>query len=624
MRRHGRIIIQFNSKESVVLPRGVIHPDKPWRAYFDLFMMLLVCYYAIVTPVNIAYENSPFDIFILEMIFNGFFVIDIILQFFTSFKHEKGHNAGRFEISHKKIIYNYITSWFFIDVIASFPMELVMKQNTGGSLNRLVRLARGVKLMRILRMSRIWKRILARIKINPSIVRLFKWFVILLVQWHWIGCLYWGIAVSEGFEDGDPDEARQSGWSPSMVVLDMTFTEQYIRAYYWAVMVTTGVGRDVIPKTNAQYIFTILSIVIGVLMYALIVGSVGSAFQSIDSPETQKRKKLESVREYLRQRNVSESLTDAVINYYEYCYSRHITEHDEKILENIHSVLKEKLELEMNQGLLQKVKRFKQLPDALLLVLIHSLISRIYLPNELVYLIGERAHEMIFVARGDLEELNKDGDTQRFLTDGDFFGDQLFEAKARRDTTVRCITHCELLILTRNALKKIMKLFPEFAMMVQRWSGQDTFQRLKGWNKIKYIIKTRRVMRMFNSDVSLEQIMDMLANPDKHYDKMREAQKSVFSPEIKIQKRGPKQRQMTYSQFSNNYAKVFTKDLASVIEEDKTERDNDNETDITTNDDDNEINNKDNDTISNDNSTNNIENIGNKEFIKSDSNIKEE
>eukprot|EP00490_Sorites_sp_Unknown_P002841 CAMPEP_0114679992 /NCGR_PEP_ID=MMETSP0191-20121206/53568_1 /TAXON_ID=126664 /ORGANISM="Sorites sp." /LENGTH=100 /DNA_ID=CAMNT_0001956101 /DNA_START=2051 /DNA_END=2353 /DNA_ORIENTATION=- len=100
---------------------------------------------------------------------------------------------------------------------------------------------------------------------------------------------------------------------------------------------------------------------------------------------------------------------------------------------------------------------------------------------------------------------------------------------------------------------------------------------------------------------------------------MREAQKSVFSPEIKIQKRGPKQRQMTYSQFSNNYAKVFTKDLISVIEEDKTEHDSDNETDITTNDDDNEINNKDNDTISND-----MENIANKEFIKSDSNIKEE
>ena len=79
--------------------------------------------------------------------------------------------------------------------------------------------------------------------------------------------------------------------------------------------------------------------------------------------------------------------------------------HDENVLAEIHSALKEKLDLEVNQQLLSRVPRFKQLPDGLLLVLIHSLVSRIYLPNELVYLIGERASEMFFVVRGDLEKL---------------------------------------------------------------------------------------------------------------------------------------------------------------------------------------------------------------------------
>ena len=44
----------------------------------------------------------------------------------------------------------------------------------------------------------------------------------------------------------------------------------------------------------------------------------------------------------------------------------------------------------MNQQLLQRVPRFRQLPDSVLLILIHSLMSRIYLPNEIVFLFGER------------------------------------------------------------------------------------------------------------------------------------------------------------------------------------------------------------------------------------------
>ena len=132
-----------------------------------------VCYYAVVTPINIAFDKSPFNVMALEMVFNTFFIIDIVLQFFTN-----GPNAGRLETSHSKIIWNYLKGWFLVDVLASFPIDLVMmgagmKQESGG-LNRLLRLVRTVKLMRILRMSRIWKRLLTRARLNPSVCIPFK------------------------------------------------------------------------------------------------------------------------------------------------------------------------------------------------------------------------------------------------------------------------------------------------------------------------------------------------------------------------------------------------------------------------------------------------------------------
>ncbi len=65
---------------------------------------------------------------------------------------------------------------------------------------------------------------------------------------------------------------------------EYSFGSQYVRAYFWAVMVATGVGKDIIPATDVQFIFTTSAIIVGVLMYALIVGSVGTALSSIDTP----------------------------------------------------------------------------------------------------------------------------------------------------------------------------------------------------------------------------------------------------------------------------------------------------------------------------------------------------
>ena len=553
LKRNSRIIIQITRDNVAVLPPFLLHPESTWRAYWDVFMLLLVCYYALVTPINISFDESPFDINSLEVVFNCCFILDIFLQFFTSYKHEVGPNAGRLEVRHRVIVLNYLKKWFLIDFVASFPVGAVVKAATGSaanlSLNKLLRLVRSVKLMRILRMSRIWKRLLHKVKINPSVVRLFKLFGFLIIEWHWIGCMYWAIAVSEGFDELEDPNA----WTPTFDILSFSFPSQYIRAYFWAVMVTTGVGKDIIPETDVQYLFTTCAIIVGVLMYAVIVGSVGTALQSIDTPDSQKRRRIEAVREYLRQRDVTDELTEKILNYYDYCYTRHITENDDKVLTEIHSALKEKLDLEVNQQLLTKVPRFNQLPDGLLLVLIHSMESRIYLPNELVYLIGEKACEMFFIVRGDIEKLNRFGTTQEFLTDGDCFGDKMFKPGARRVCTIRCITHCELLILTRDALNKIMKYFPEFAMMVQKWSGENIYNSKHGWDRVRYTIKTLRYMKMMGAKVTFMDVVKYLNG------ELMDSQKQMLQRRKSIKNCAENEqiREMSHEEFHSQMADVF-------------------------------------------------------------------
>ena len=232
LKRNSRIIIQIRRDSPTILPKLLIHPDTFWRAWWDIMMLFLVIYYAIVTPINIFFDSSPFDILVLEILFNSFFVIDIVLQFFTSFKHTTGPNAGRLEASHRVVVIKYLKSWFIIDLVASIPIDLIVGirkgESSGFTINRLLKLLRSVKLMRILRMSRLWKRMLLRAKINPSVVRLAKLFGFLLVEWHWIGCLYWGIAIAEGFKPNGEYET----WTPLPNVLNMSFGSQYLRGFF--------------------------------------------------------------------------------------------------------------------------------------------------------------------------------------------------------------------------------------------------------------------------------------------------------------------------------------------------------------------------------------------------------
>jgi hypothetical protein len=67
----------------------------------------------------------------------------------------------------------------------------------------------------------------------------------------------------------------------------------YSKAFFWAVMATTGVGRDIEPSSSNATVYTIISIVVGVLMYSFIVGSASAALANMDSAGAEKRVKLE-------------------------------------------------------------------------------------------------------------------------------------------------------------------------------------------------------------------------------------------------------------------------------------------------------------------------------------------
>ena len=58
---------------------------------------------------------------------------------------------------------------------------------------------------------------------------------------------------------------------------------------------STGIGRDILPRTDGEVAFTVVVTIWGMLMYASIIGAITSAVSVLDASGIERSQKLERV-----------------------------------------------------------------------------------------------------------------------------------------------------------------------------------------------------------------------------------------------------------------------------------------------------------------------------------------
>eukprot|EP01084_Bolivina_argentea_P255350 429466_1 len=97
-----------------------------------------------------------------------------------------------------------------------------------------------------------------------------------------------------------------------------------------------------------------------------------------------------------------------------------------------------------------------------------------------------------------------------------------------------------------------MKLFPEFAMMVQKWSGQQKWASLRGWERVQYAVKTTRMMKTMGA--STVKFIDV----HKRLNGIDTTAGNSFQ-QVTCQDINPKKKELSYDDFKDQYAAAFTK-----------------------------------------------------------------
>jgi hypothetical protein len=83
-----------------------------------VFIIMLLIYTATYVPYKICFEDETSDAhFVFDLLVDFFFLIDIILTFFTAYQDNYGSIVTRKSLIAK----NYIRGFFVIDVLTTFP-----------------------------------------------------------------------------------------------------------------------------------------------------------------------------------------------------------------------------------------------------------------------------------------------------------------------------------------------------------------------------------------------------------------------------------------------------------------------------------------------------------------------
>lgn len=142
-----------------------------------------------------------------DTIIDIFFLLDILVNFNSGF-----YKKGVLVMSRKEIIFNYLKTWFALDMLASFPYSWFINfdsyddtSEANSKTPQLLRLLKFMRFIRILRLLRVLRlqRIFIRLEENVAsetmniVIKFIKLIIVITFIAHWIACFFYVVGESE-------------------------------------------------------------------------------------------------------------------------------------------------------------------------------------------------------------------------------------------------------------------------------------------------------------------------------------------------------------------------------------------------------------------------------------------
>uniref|UniRef100_A0A915N8F9 Cyclic nucleotide-binding domain-containing protein n=1 Tax=Meloidogyne javanica TaxID=6303 RepID=A0A915N8F9_MELJA len=367
---------------------------------------------------------------ILDLLMDSFYAADMFVRSRTGYL-EQGllvRDCAKIRSLYLRSRHLWVVTLLGVDIASLFPIDHFC----------LIILWRSFpifRLNRLLKNERI-QRFMEQTETRTSMPNAFRvgvvvWYIAVII--HWNACFYFLISESIGLGTDPWVYGAQNKQSLPDGIND-TLTRRYIYSFYWSTLILTTIGEVPGPQQNVEYAFVTVDLMCGVLIFATIVGNVGSMISNISAGRTDFQNRIDSIKQYMDLRGVGKQLENRVIKWFDYLWANKQGLADAQVLKVLPNKLQAEIAMHVHFETLRKVRIFQDCEAGLLAELVLKLQLQVFSPNDYVCRKGDIGREMYIVK-------SKNGN--------------------RRTANVRSVGYTDLFVLNKVDLWIALREYPE-------------------------------------------------------------------------------------------------------------------------------------------------------------------
>ncbi|XP_009596606.1 protein CNGC15b-like [Nicotiana tomentosiformis] len=257
-------------------------------------------------------------------------------------------------------------------------------------------------------------------------------------------------------------------------VTQSSFLNKYAYCFWWGLRNLSSLGQNLVTTTDINEInFAVVLAILGLLLFALLIGNMQTFLQSTTMRLEEWRIKRTDTEEWMHHRQLPHDLKERVRKYdlYRWVTTRGVDE--EAIVKSLPVDLRRDIKRHLCLDLVRRVPLFDQMDECILNAICERLKPLLYTAGTCLVREADPVNEMDFIIRGHLDSYTTDGGRTGFfnscqLGPCDFCGEELLTwALDPRPSiilpsstrTVTTITEVEVFALTAEDVKYVASQF---------------------------------------------------------------------------------------------------------------------------------------------------------------------
>lgn len=337
----GRLI-HLPNKAAPLCPWVILTEDSYIRRIWNMIVLFLLLYTATYFPFQLCFIDLQVNQEMqatqgmldrpLDFVVNCLFYVDLVLNFFLSYKNSKGHEV----IDLKLTARNYLRTYFVPNLVACIPPQLIeaiaaadvradiLEVTRFSRLQRMSRLARLVRLIQLSKLIRFLDEspMVTQFR-NLRGVRIINLFCMLSWVAHMVCCGWYlcaALQTSVPYQDTWLGMRIVDSSGGNLVFKgDGTLQSpevQWLHSFYFVLTVFTTVGfGDMSAFTEAEIGYVCFTMLLGAIVNSIILNEVISTLTRLDENSTRVQQQMQVVQDFSEHCNLARPLRKQLVRW---------------------------------------------------------------------------------------------------------------------------------------------------------------------------------------------------------------------------------------------------------------------------------------------------------------------